>query len=155
MCLFLKAVGFNHPLLFTCHKTRQRTPLLLLRNGEAHDQQYLHIFISSMNFYNHFLAPGVEINGGEVRSAPKEATRATRRCPWATTSPRSPAKEEMKVWSNSSPARLPAVQIANITVLCVDQCGMAPISAHSYISLILINRLDCGSKKKKKTFIRE
>jgi hypothetical protein len=99
MCIFLEAVGFNPPLLFSGHKTSQRAPLLLLRDVEAHDQLYLHIFISSTNFYNHFLAPGVEINGGEVRSAPKEATRATRRCPWATTSPRSPAKEEMKVWS--------------------------------------------------------
>ena len=35
-----------------------------------------------------------------------------------------------------------------ITVLCVDQCDMAPISAHPYLSLILINRLDFGSKKK-------
>ena len=31
-----------------------------------------------------------------------------------------------------------------IMVLCVDQCDMAPISAHPYLSLILINRLDFG-----------
>ena len=95
---FLKAVGFNHPLLFSGHRTSQRAPLLLLRNVEAHDHQYLHIFISFTNFYLHCRAQGVEMIGEEVRSAPKEATRTTWRCPWATTSPRSPAKEGMKVW---------------------------------------------------------
>ena len=29
-----------------------------------------------------------------------------------------------------------------IMVLCVDQCDMAPISAHPYLSLILINQQD-------------
>ena len=53
---FLKAVGFNHPLLFSGHRTSQRAPLLLLRNVEAHDHQYLHIFISFTNFYLHLLA---------------------------------------------------------------------------------------------------
>ena len=52
---FLKAVGFNHPLLFSGHRTSQRAPLLLPRNMEAHDHQYLHIFISFTNFYLHFV----------------------------------------------------------------------------------------------------
>ena len=129
MCIFLKAVGFNHPLLFSGHRTSQRAPLLLLRNVEAHDHQYLHIFISFTNFYLHFRAQGVEMIGEEVRSAPKEATRTTWRCPWATTSSRSPAKEEMKVWSIRRQQDY-LLYICYITVLCVDQCDMAPISAH-------------------------
>ena len=71
-------------------KTSQRAPLLLLRNVDAHGHQYLHIFIPSTNFYHHFLSPGVETIGEEVRSAPKEATRAAWRCSGAATTPRSP-----------------------------------------------------------------
>ena len=69
MCVFLKAVGFNHPLLFTGHKTRQGAPLLLLRNVEAHDHQYLHIFISSTNFLSSLLSPrsGDNWGGGPQR----------------------------------------------------------------------------------------
>ena len=53
--------------------------------------------ISLTNCCHHFLAPGVLMIGGEVCSTPKEATRASRRCPWATTSPSCPARRRMKV----------------------------------------------------------
>ena len=144
---FLKAVGFNHPLLFSGHRTSQRAPLLLLRNVEAHDHQYLHIFISFTNFYLHFLAQKWRWLGR--RSA------APRRKPQGQHGDVPGQQHRRGVQQRRGCKRGQfrrqqdnLLYNCYIMVLCVDQCDMAPISAHPYLSLILINRLDFGSKKK-------
>ena len=58
--------------------------------------------ISLTNCCHHFLAPGVLMIGGEVCSTPKEATRASRRCLWATTSPSCPARRGWKCCFDAS-----------------------------------------------------
>ena len=99
MCIFLKAAGFNHPLLFFRSQRESKSTSASAaecggpRSSVPPHFYFLYELLSSLP------SPEVEMIGEEVRSAPKEATRTTWRCPWATTSPRSPAKEGMKVWS--------------------------------------------------------
>ena len=132
---------------FSGHRESQRAPLLLLRNVEAHDHQYLHIFISFTNFYLHF--PAQEWRWLGRRSA------APRRKPQGQHGDVPGQQHRRGVQQRRGCKRGQfrrqqdnLLYNCYIMVLCVDQCDMAPISAHPYLSLILINWLDFGSKKK-------
>ena len=109
MCVFLKAVGFNHPLLFTGHKTRQGAPLLLLRNVEAHDHQYLHIFISSTNFLSSLLSPRIGDNWGGGPQRPEGSHKGNTAMSLGNYIAKEPSKGGDESVVQSSPARLSAV----------------------------------------------
>ena len=86
--------------------------------------------ISLTNCCHHFLAPGVLMIGGEVCSTPKEATRASRRCLWATTSPSCPARRGWKCCFDAS--KIFGCTASNIMVfvcgpLWYGSCISAPI----------------------------
>ena len=86
--------------------------------------------ISLTNCCHHFLAPGVLMIGGEVCSTPKEATRASRRCLRATTSPSCPARRGWKCCFDAS--KIIGCTASNIMVfvcgpLWYGSCISAPI----------------------------
>ena len=143
---FLKAVGFNHPLLFSGHRTSQEH-LCFCRGMWRPTTISTSTFLFPLRTFIFTSEPREWRWLGRRSAAPRRKPQGQHGDVPGQQHRR--GVQQRRGCKRGQFRRQQDNLLYNcyIMVLCVDQCDMAPISAHPYLSLILINRLDFGSKK--------